>query len=76
MLEKINTCHNNSEKSSSTKINEHAHPCYCLFTYCPFDITKIKFDYYRDKNCMKKLNENHLDLREHATKIISYEKKK
>ena len=24
---------------------------------------------------MKKLNENHLDLREHATKIISYEKK-
>ena len=39
---------------------------------CSFDTTKNKLDYYRDKNCMKNFC---LDLREHATKIINYEKK-
>ena len=33
---------------------------------------KNKLDYYRGKNCMKNFC---LDLREHATKIINYEKK-
>ena len=35
-------------------------------------IVKNKLDYYRGKNCMKNFC---LDLREHATKIIDYEKK-
>ena len=43
-----------------------------MFTHCSFDTTKNKFDYYRGKNCMKNFC---LDLREHETKIINYEKK-
>ena len=40
----------------------------CSFTHT----TKNKLDYYRGKNCMKKFC---LNSREHATKIINYEKK-
>ena len=72
LLEKMNTCHNNPEKSSTTKINKHTPSGYSLFTQCSFDTTKNKLDYYRGKNCMKNF---YLDLREHATKIINYEKK-
>ena len=71
LLEKMNTCHNNPEKSSTTKINKHTPSGYSLFTQCSFDTTRNKLDYYRGKNCMKNFC---LDLREHATKII-YEKK-
>ena len=67
LLEKMNTCYNNPGKSSTTKINKHT-----LFTHCSFDTTKNNLDYYRTKNCMKNFC---LDLREHATKIINYEKK-
>ena len=72
LLEKMNTCHNNPEKSSTTKINKHTPSGYSLFTHCSFDTTKNKLDYYRGKNCMKNF---YLDLIEHATKIINYEKK-
>ena len=65
LLEKMNTCHNNPEKSSTVKINKHTPSGYSLFTHCSFDTTKNKLDYYRGKNCMKK----------HATKIINYEEK-
>ena len=72
LLEKMNTCHNNPKKLSTTKINKHAPSGYSLFTHCSFDTTKNKLDYYRDKSCMKNFC---LDLREHSTKIINYEKK-
>ena len=72
LLEKMKTCHNNPENSSTTKINKHTPSGYSLLTHCSFDITKNKLDYYRDKNCMKNFC---LDLREHATEIINYEKK-
>ena len=72
LLEKMNTCHNNPEKSLTTKINKHTQSGYLLFTHCSFDTTKNKFDYYRFKNCMKNFC---LDLREHATEIINYETK-
>ena len=68
----MNTCHNNPEKSSTTKINKHTPSGCSLFTHCSFNTTKNKLDYYRGKNCMKKFC---LDLREHAAKIINYEKK-
>ena len=71
LLEKMNTCHNNPKKSSTIKINKHTPSGYSLFIHCSFDTTKNKFDYYRGKNCMKNYC---LDLREHATKIINYEK--
>ena len=72
LLEKISTCYNNPEKSSTTEINKHTPSGYSLFTHCSFDKTKNKLDYYRGDDCMKKFRR---DLREHATKIINYEKK-
>ena len=66
--EKMNTCHNNPKKSSTTKTTS----VYSLFTHCSFDTTKNKLEYYRGKNFMKNFC---LDLREHAIKIIKYEKK-
>ena len=67
----MNTCHNNPKKSPTTKINKYT-PCrYSLFPHCSFDTTKNKLDYYRGNNCMKNFC---FDLKEHATKIINYEK--
>ena len=73
LLEKMSTCHNNPEKSSTTKINEHAPSSYSLFTHFSFDKTKHKLDPYRGKDCMERF---YKDLKEHATKIINNEKKK
>ena len=73
LLEKMSTCQNHPNESSTTEINKHIPSGYSLFTHCSFDKTKNKLDYYRGKDCMKKFCK---DLREHATKIINYEKKK
>ena len=62
-----------SSLEKMTKIKKRTPSGYSLFTHCSFDTTKNKFDYYRGKNCMKNFC---LDSREHATKIINYEKKK
>ena len=72
LLEKISTCYNNLEESSTTEINKDTPSGYSLFTHCSFDQSKNKLDYYRGDNCMEKFCK---DLREHATKIINYEKK-
>ena len=34
LLEKMNTCHNNPERSSTTKMNKHTPSAYLLFTHC------------------------------------------
>ena len=73
LLEKMSTCQNNPNESSTTEINKHTPSGYSLFTHCSFDKSKNKLDHYRGKDCMKKFCK---DLREHATKIINYEKKK
>ena len=44
-----------------------------LFTHCSFDLTKNKLECYRGEDCMETFCE---DLKEHATKIINYKKKK
>ena len=72
LLEKMNTSHNNPEKSSTTKLNKYAPSGYSLFTYCSFDGTKNKLSHGRGKKCMKDFC---LDLRKHATKIINHKKK-
>ena len=72
LFEKIDTCHSNPEKSSTYKINKHAASGYSLFTHCSLDATKNKDDYYRGKDCMKRFSD---DLKRHATKIMSYEKR-
>ena len=64
---------NNPNESSTTKINKHEPSGYSIFTHCSFDESKNKLNYYRKDDCMKKFSK---DLREHATKIINYEKKK
>ena len=72
LLEKIDTCYNNPEKSLATKINKHTASGYSLFTHCSFNISK-KHNYYRGKDWMTSFCK---DLKEHATKIINYGKKK
>ena len=73
LLEKMSTCQNNPNESSTTEINKHIPSGYSLFTHVSFDQSKNKLDYYRGKDCMKKFSK---DLRTHATKIINHEKKK
>ena len=73
LLEKMSTCINNPNESSTTEINKHTPSGYSIFTHCSFDQTKNKLNYYKRKDCMKIFCK---DLRIHATKIINYEKKK
>ena len=73
LLEKMSTCYDSPEKSSTTKINKDTPSGYSLFMHCSFRETKNKLNHDRGKNCMKKFCR---DLREHVTKIINYEKKK
>ena len=49
LLEKISNCHNNPQKSSTTKTNKYTPSGYSLFTHCSFDLTKNKLDCYRGK---------------------------
>ena len=72
LLEKINTCYNNPEESSTAKINKHTPSGYSIFTHYSFDKSKNKLNYYRGEDCMKRFCK---DLREHETKIINCEKK-
>ena len=69
----MSTCKNNPNESSTTKIKKHTPSGYSMFTSCSFDESKNKLNYYRGKDCMKKFCK---DLKEHATRIINYEKKK
>ena len=72
LLEKMSTCYNNPEESSTTKINKHTPSGYSIFTHCSFDKSKSKLNYYRGEDCMTTFCK---DLREHATKITNYGKK-
>ena len=73
LLEKMSTCINNPNESSTTEINKHTPSCYSIFPHCSFDESKNKLNYYRKDDCMNKFCK---DLRERVTKIINYEKKK
>ena len=42
--------------------------------HCSFGTTKNKHDHYKSKDCIK-MKRFCKDLKDHATKIISYEKK-
>ena len=73
ILEEISTCVNDPKKSSTTKISKHIPSGFSLFTYCSFDKTKNKLDYYRDKDGMKVFCKM---LKEHVERIIHWKKKK
>ena len=65
--QKMSTCQNDSNKSSTIKINKHTPSGYSIFTNCLFDESKNKISYYRGDDCMKKFCK---DLREHSTKCV------
>ena len=54
------------------KKTKHLPSGYSLFINCSFDATKNKLDCYKGEDCMEKFCK---DLREHAMKIINYERK-
>ena len=73
LLEKMSTCDNNLDKSSTIKINKHTASGYSLFTKCSSDAAKNMLDCHRGKDYMKEFCQ---DLRKHIEKIINYEKKR
>ena len=72
LIQKINTCQNNPEKSYTEKKTTHKPSGYSLVTCCSFDKSKNEQKYYRGKDCMKLFCE---DLKDQAMKIIENEKK-
>ena len=50
LFEKMGTCYNNPEESSTTKINKHTPSGYSIFTHCSFDKSKNKLTYYRGED--------------------------
>ena len=73
MIKKVDGCKNNPEKSSTIKVGEHF-PCrHSMSAIWTFNGKENNHNVYRGKNCMKNFCES---LREHAMKIINFEKKK
>ena len=72
ILEKIDTCQNNPDLLSTTKINQHIPSGCSIYTSCSFDKYNNKLSYYRGEDCMKRFCK---DLKDHATKIIDCKKK-
>ena len=72
LLKKIDTCYNNPDLSSTTKINQHIPSGYSIYTNCSFDKSNNKLSYYRGEDCMKRFCK---DLKDHATKVIDFKKK-
>ena len=72
LLQKINTCSKNPEKSYTKKKATHRLSGYSLVTCCSFDKSKNERKYYRGEDCMKIFCE---DLKDQAMKIVNYEKK-
>ena len=72
LLKKIDTCQNNPDLSSATKINQHIPSGYSIYTSCSFDKSNNKLSYYRGEDCMRRFCK---DLKDHATKIIDFKKK-
>ena len=71
-IKKIDTCQNNPDLSSTTKINQHIPSGYSIYTNCSFDKSNNKLSYYRGEDCMKRFCK---DLKDHATKITDFKKK-
>ena len=45
LLENIDACYKDTEKTSTTKVNKHTASGYSLFTNCSFDSNKNNHDY-------------------------------
>ena len=66
LIEKIDRCKNDHEKSSTAKIVVHIPSSFSISTISSFKDIENKHRVYRGKNCMKKFCES---VREHAMKI-------
>ena len=55
LFKKIDTCYNNPELSSTTKINQHVPSEYSIYTNCSFDKANNKLSYYRGEDCIVKI---------------------
>ena len=73
LLQKINICQNNPEKSYTEKKAVHRPSGNSLVTCCSFHKSKNEQKYYRGEDCMKIFCK---DLKDQAMKIINYENKK
>ena len=73
LLENISTCHNDPNKSSAIKINEHTPSGYSLLTHCSFDNTKNRLGHYGGQYCMKMLFK---ELQKYAKKQSTFRKRK
>ena len=49
-IKKIDTCHNNPDLLSTTKINQHIPSGYSIYTSCSFDKSNNKLNYYRGED--------------------------
>ena len=67
------SCQNNPGKSYTERKTKHTPSDYSLLTNCSFISAENKLDCYRGKDCMERFCKS---LREHAMKIIDYEKKR
>ena len=73
LLEKMHPCQNKPKKSYTKKKTHHTPSGYPLFPNCSFHSIKKKPVCYKGEDCMERFCK---DLREHAMKIINYEKKR
>ena len=62
LLEKMHSCQNNPEKSSTEKKAKHTPSGYSIFTSCSFNPTRNNLDYYTEGKVLEGLkrerNEN------------------
>ena len=72
LLNKMDTCTNGPNKSSTTKKKKHEMCGYSLITHCSFDEKNNTKDYYRVKDCLKK---SFQDLKKQGKSIVDFEKK-
>ena len=71
LVEKIEGCKNNAEKSSTAKVGEHIPSGFSLSTISSLKDIENKHDIYRDKDCMKTFCEA---TTEPIMKIIKFKK--
>ena len=73
LLKKEQSFQNNPKKSYTEEKAKHESSGWTVFTKCSFEKAENKRDYYRGRDCIEKLCKK---LKEHAMKIINYEKKR
>ena len=71
-VKKIDSCQNNPEKSYTEKKVMHEPSGWWMAIICLFDKKENKFNYYRGKDCTKKLCKK---IKESANEIIGPKKK-